>query len=293
MTFRRQASHGGARAGLVAPFSRSKIVAMAMFACATIAVAGPEEDRQKLLSDYKGRFPDIRVEEYVHGALAFDPDAKAQYLSIMEFPPYSAEIEQGARLWRAPFKNGKTYADCLPNGGKMIAGDYPMFDEYKGRVVTFEDRLNDCRVINGEEPYALGDMPTMGRLSAYARGLSDGMRMNVKVQGQAALKAYEDGKKTYYARVGQLNFSCASCHVDNVGNRLRAELLSMAIGQATHWPVFRAGADPTTLQARYELCYTLMRHIPESLGSERMNNLEYFHAYMSNGLEMRASVFRK
>jgi sulfur-oxidizing protein SoxA len=67
----------------------------------------------------------------------------------------------------------------------------------------------------------------------------------------------------------------------------------MAIGQTTHWPVFRAGTELTMLQERYELCYQMMRHVSDEPGSERMNNLEYFHAYLSNGLEMRASVFRK
>jgi sulfur-oxidizing protein SoxA len=252
-----------------------------------------EADRQKLTKYYQSRFPDIKTSEYVLGSLALDPDAKAQYLSIMEFPPFSSEIELGEKLWARPFPNGKTYADCLPDGGRMIAGNYPIFDAALGKVVTFEDLLNRCRVANDAEPYALGDRETLGRLSAYARSLSDGMKMNIKVDGAAALKAYEDGKKTFYERAGQLNFSCANCHVDNVGNKLRSEILHMAVGAATHWPVFRGGDSLFTLQARYALCYEQIRHVAPPLGSEKMNNLEYFHSALSNGLEMRASVFRK
>lgn len=270
----------------------SALAALGLLVTAAVR-AGPEEDRLKLVTYYKDRYPDIKISEYVHGSLVFDPDAKAHYLSIMEFPPYLGEIEKGEKLWRTAFKNGKTYADCLPNGGKMIAGNYPMFDEKKARVVTFEDLINDCRVANGEEPYPYAGKSTMGLLTAYARALSDGMKMNIKVDSPEALKAYEDGKRTYYARAGQLNFSCASCHVDNVGNKLRTELLSMTVGQSTHWPVFRGGGNPVTLQARYEYCFTQMRHVSDGPGSERLNNLEYFHAFMSNGLEMRASVFRK
>jgi sulfur-oxidizing protein SoxA len=269
------------------------LMVLALAAVAGQGLADPEDDRLRLLKHFKQAYPDIRVEDYVYGALALDPDAKAQYLSIMEFPPFSREIEKGEALWKAPFRSGKTYEDCLPKRGRMIAGDYPMFDEAAGRVVTFEDILNRCRVENGEAPFGLADKDTMGLLTAYARGLSDGMKMNIKVQGPGALKAYEDGKKSFYARVGQLNFSCATCHIDNVGNRLRSELLSMAIGHATHWPVFRGAGEPTTLQGRYAICYAYMRHVPDAPGSERMNNLEYFHAYLSNGLEMRASVFRK
>lgn len=255
--------------------------------------AAPEDDRMKLVKHFKDKYPDIKMDDYVFGALAFDPDAKSQYDSIMEFPPYVGELEKGQKLWNTQFKNGKTYADCLPNGGKMIAGNYPMFDEAKGKVVTFEDAINACRVANGEEAFKYDDKKTMGLVTAYGRTLSDGMKMNIKVEGAGAMKAFEDGKQTYYARAGQLNFSCANCHVDNAGNRLRSELLSPVLGQAVHWPVFRGGENLVTLQNRYEGCFKQVRHVPDMPGSTRFNNLEYFHSYLSNGLEMKASVFRK
>ncbi len=258
-----------------------------------IAHAGPEDERRKLARHFASSFPDIKPEDYVLGALAFDPDLKAQYRGIMEFPPFAGELAKGERLWRTPLASGKTYADCLPGGGRMIAGNYPFFDDGRGRVVTLEDAINDCRVANGEEPWTYGDPRTLGLLTAYLRTLSDGMKMNIRVEGEAALRAFEDGKRSFYQRVGQLNFSCASCHVSNAGNRLRNEILSPAIGQATHWPVFRGGDQLVTLQKRYEACLRDMRHVPDAPGSVRFNNLEYFHAYLSNGLELRASVFRR
>jgi len=260
---------------------------------AVSANAGPEEDRLKLVNYFKNKFPDLKQEDYILSALAFDPDAKSQYNSIMEFPPYATEIDKGEKMWKTPLKSGKTYADCLPNGGKMIAGDYPLFDNAKAKVVTLEDAINNCRASNGEEAYKIGDDKTIGLISAYMRTLSDGMKMNIKVEGEGALKAYEDGKSSFYARAGQLNFSCGSCHVDNAGVRIRSELLSPVIGQATHWPAFRGGDSLTTLQKRYEGCQNNVRHSPDKAGSARYNNLEYFHSYMSNGLELKASVFRK
>jgi sulfur-oxidizing protein SoxA len=255
--------------------------------------ASPEQDRQDLVKYYTSRYPNIKIENYVHGALAFDPDGKAQYDAVMEFPPFESELDQGRKMWQTPFKNGKTYADCLPNGGTMIAGSYPMFDDVKDTVVTLQDALNHCRTANGEEAYALSDMNTMGRLTAYMRTLSDGMPMNITVAGPKALAAYEDGKKTFYSRKGQLNYACASCHVQNAGVRLRSELISPAIGQAVHWPVFRGGDTLTTLQQRYDVCFRLLRAVPPAPGSTAMNNLEYFHSALSNGLPMKASVFRK
>jgi len=260
---------------------------------AAVAYATPEEDRLRLVIYFKTRYPDVKPENYNYGALAFDPDSKAQYDAIMEFPPFVEEIEKGRKLWKTPFRNGKTYAECLPSGGRMIAGNYPMFDEAKGKVVTLEDVINICRVANGDEAYKLDDMKTMGLLTSYVRTLSDGMKMNIRVDGPAALKAYEDGKQTFFARKGQLNVSCANCHIDHALDHLRSELLSPVTGQATHWPVFRGGDTLVTLQKRYVGCFNSVRQVSDQEGSPRMNNLEYFHSYLSNGLEMKSSVFRK
>jgi len=260
---------------------------------AATAHATPEADRQALTKYFTEKYPNIKVDDYVFGALAFDPDSMSQYKAIMEFPPYEADIDKGRKLWETPFKNGKTYADCLPNGGKQIAGNYPMFDDAKGKVVTLHDAINACRTANGEEAYKVSDMKTMGLLTAYMRTLSDGMLMNIKVEGPKATEAYEDGKKSFFSRAGQLNFACSSCHVQNAGNRLRSEFISPAIGQAVHWSVFRGGDNLVTLQSRYEGCYKSVRAISAPQGGDKLNNLEYFHSSLSNGLPMKASVFRK
>lgn len=260
---------------------------------AVSAHASPEKDRQEFIKYYTSKYPNIKIEDYVYGALAFDADSKAQYDAIMEFPPYESEIDKGQKMWETPFKNGKTYADCLPKGGKMIAGNYPMFDEGKGKVVTLIDAINNCRTANGEEAYKVDDAKTMGLLTAYMRTLSDGMLMNIKVQGPKATAAYEDGKKTFFSRKGQLNFACSSCHVQNAGVRLRSELISPAVGHTVHWPVFRGGQNLVMLQNRYVGCFKSVRAISAPAGSTTLNNLEYFHSALSNGLPMKASVFRK
>ncbi|HWR77203.1 MAG TPA: sulfur oxidation c-type cytochrome SoxA [Thiobacillus sp.] len=260
---------------------------------AATAHATPESDRQEFIKYYTSKYPNVKIEDYVFGSLAFDADSKSQYDAIMEFPPFDSQIEAGRKMWETPFKNGKKYSDCLPSGGKQIAGNYPLFDETKGKVVTLHDVINDCRVANGEEAFKVGDMKTMGTLTAYMRTLSDGMIMNIKVEGPKAIAAYEDGKKTFFGRKGQLNFACASCHVQNAGTRLRSELISPAVGHAGHWPVFRGGDNLVTLQQRYQGCFTQVRAVSPPQGGTVMNNLEYFHSALSNGLPMKASVFRK
>lgn len=260
---------------------------------AVAANASPEQDRKALLDHYKNKFPNIKFDDYVNGALNFNPDALSQYESIMEFPPYDSQMDKAKKLWETPFKNGKKYADCFPDGGKNMAGHYPYFDEGLGKVVTFEMAINACRKANGADEYDYKKDKDLGLVTAYGRSLSDGMKMSIKVEGPKALAAYEKGKEFFHHRRGQLNFACSTCHVQQVGNILRTEYLSPALGHAVHWPEFRAGEKITTLQQRYSQCIKNVRAQPLKEGGEEYNNLEYFHSYISNGLPMQTPVFRK
>ncbi|MGH8244906.1 MAG: sulfur oxidation c-type cytochrome SoxA [Gammaproteobacteria bacterium] len=273
---------------------RARVILLLL--CAGLSSAGwasPESDRQEMVELFRARFPGIPLQEYVHGALMLSRDAKAQYDSIMEFPPFQGDVDRGRTLWETSFGNGKTFASCFPSAGRNVAGTYPYFDERLDRVVTFEMAINFCLRDNGEAQLDYGDRETMGVLTAYARTLSDGMRINVRVEGRAAKDKYGQGKALYYRRIGQLNLACASCHVTHAGRYFRDELLSPAIGQPAHFPVFRAGESLHTLHMRYQRCMEAMRAVPFPAGSEALNNLEYFHSYLSNGVPLKASVYRK
>jgi len=253
---------------------------------------GPEDDRNALIKNYQQTFPEIKFDDYIYGALAMNPDAKGQYDDLMAFPPYAMDLDKGKKMWESPFKNGKKFSSCFPNDGKNVAGNYPYFDNKASRVVTFENAINACLKANGEDELKYGDKD-MGLLTAYSRSLSDGMKVNVKVDSADALAAYEKGKKYYETRNGQLNFSCKSCHVQSAGKFIRSDQLSMMIGQASHWPEFRGGTDIVTLQGRFKQCEKNVRAKPKEANSEEYNNLEYYITYMSNGLPMQTPVFRK
>ena len=254
--------------------------------------AGPEEDRIAMINHYKQMFPNIKFEDYVYGALAMNPEAKEQYDNAMEFPSYALDVRQGGVHWEKSFKNGNRFSSCFKYGGVNAAASYPYFDDKAGRVITFENAINDCLKLNGESELKYGSRE-MALLTAYAKSLSDNAKVNIKVKSPGALAAYEKGKQFYYQRQGQLNFSCATCHIDNAGRYIRSEQLSMMAGQASHWPLFRAGTEPVTLQTRFIGCQKNTRAEPKEANSPEYNNLEYFMTYMSNGLKMRTPVFRK
>ena len=266
---------------------------LALTCAAGNGFASPEQDRAAFIALYRDKFPDVPLENYVKGALMLSKDAEAQFDSIMEFPPFQGDLDKGRKLWETPFRNGRTFATCFADGGRNVAGNYPSYDPGRDKVVTFEMEINRCLRDNGEAQFEYGDKGTMGIVSAHARSLSDGMHVDVRVEGAGALAKYERGKKLYFTRIGQYNFACASCHMGNAGKILRTEILSPAVGQTTHWPVFRGGDNLNTLHMRYRRCMEQMRASPFPAGGEELNNLEYFHSYLSNGLPMRASVYRK
>src|SRR5437762_3686190 len=131
-------------------------------------------------------------------------------------------------MFTKPFKNSKSYADCFPSQGIGIRQNYPYFDEKEGKVITLELALNRCREVNGEAPFSYVK-DEMAALTAYMAFTSRGKPFDIKIPNDPrALEAYENGKRYFYTRRGQLNFSCASCHVQNPGERIRAEEIGRA-----------------------------------------------------------------
>ena len=173
----------------------------------------PAADAKAFRDYFVKKFPKVKLEDFVNGPYSLNEDMRRQWEEKEQFPPYEFALEAGKEMFATPFRNGKTYADCFPNGGIGIRQNYPYFDEKEGKVVTLELALNRCREANGEAPYSYVK-DEMASLTAYMAFTSRGKPMDIKVPNDPrALAAYEDGKRHFYTRRGQLNFSCASCHV--------------------------------------------------------------------------------
>ncbi|MCG6940162.1 MAG: sulfur oxidation c-type cytochrome SoxA [Thiohalocapsa sp.] len=259
-----------------------------------LAASTPEEDREVWNDYFQQRFPQVERSDFVNGVYAIDPVGRENWEAIEEFPPYETSISNGEEMWNTPFANGKTYKDCFPDG-PAIEGKYPYWDKDKGMVMTLPLAINECREANGEEPLKYAKGPIADLLS-YIAYQSRGQVIDVKIPADdpRALEAYEKGKHFFFARRGQLNFSCANCHVGNSGNRLRTEILSPALGHTTHFPVYRSKwGEMGTLHRRYEGCNKQVRAKPFEPQSEEYRDLEYFMSYMNNGLELNGPGARK
>ena len=269
---------------------RKIVIAFAFAACAATPLLAanevdPQADFKAFRKYFTERFPKVPLNDFVNGPYSMDEGLRKQWKAIEEFPPYEFAVEQGKQMFATPFKNGKTYADCFPNKGIGIRQNYPMFDAKSGKVVTLELAVNQCRVENGEKPLDMAK-DDMAAVTAYMAFTSRGKPFDIKIPSDPrALAAYKKGEEYFYTRRGQLNFSCASCHVQNPGNHIRTEVLAPALGITAALPIYRStwgGMGSTT--RRLQTCNSQVRGVPLAAGDENYSDVEYFLSYMANGL---------
>ena len=263
------------------------LAALAFTAAPSVAAETPDPvaDAKAFQNYFTRKFPKLKLEDFVNGPYSMNEDMHKQWEEKEQFPPYDFSLDLGKEMFSKPFKNGKSYADCFPNGGIGIRQNYPIFDPKEGKVVTLELALNRCREANGEAPFSYVK-DEMAALTAYMAFTSRGKPFDIKIPNDPrALEAYQNGKRYFYTRRGQLNFSCASCHVQNPGERIRAEILAPALGILNAMPIYRSEwGGMGTISRRFTTCNSQIRGVPLDPQADEYRDLEYYLSYVSNGL---------
>ena len=268
------------------------------------AVAGPSEDLKQFRDHFKKKFPNVKFDTYANGLYALPgmEEYKAQWDAHNEFPPYELGLAIGKKEWETPFPNGKTFASCFKNGGKNTAQGYPYWDKKSQKVRTAEMDIMDCAKKNGgKQAFLTADLDkdtkarvALAEVTAHFYSLSRGQRISIDLSDRGAVKAYEAGKKFWWAKRGQLNFACSNCHVDLAGKNFGGgQPLSAALGHTTAWPAQRYDwGRLETIHFRYKTCNGQVRAKSEKHGAEIYNNLELYEKYMSSGLPLTAPSMR-
>lgn len=268
------------------------------------AVAGPSEDLKQFRDHFKKKFPNVKFDAYANGLYALPgmEEYKAQWDAHNEFPPYELGLAIGKKEWETPFPNGKTFASCFKNGGKNTAQGYPYWDKKSQKVRTAEMDIMDCAKKNGgKQAFLTADLDkdtkarvALAEVTAHFYSLSRGQRISIDLSDRGAVKAYEAGKKFWWAKRGQLNFACSNCHVDLAGKNFGGgQPLSAALGHTTAWPAQRYDwGRLETIHFRYKTCNGQVRAKSEKHGAEIYNNLELYEKYMSSGLPLTAPSMR-
>lgn len=288
----------------LAVYLLSALALLTGVAVPSAANADPATDLKQFREYFKKKFPTVRFDSYASGLYMLPgmEEYRAQWESHNELPPYELGLDAGRKEWETPFKNGKTYASCFVNEGKNIAQHYPYWHEALQQVRTAEMDLIDCLKRNGEErPFTRADLSVdtnaraqLANLTAAFYELSKGQRVAVDLSAPGAVAAYEEGKRYWWSRRGQLNFSCASCHLEQAGKNMGGnQPLSAALGHPVGWPAYRAGwGHLETIHQRYATCTVQVRAKPAKHGSKIYNNLQLYETYMSSGLPLSAPSLR-
>ncbi len=214
----------------------------------------------------------------------------------MEFPPYEPDMDKGRAMWKKPFKNGKTFASCF--AGKPSAEKWPLYDAKKDDIITIEATINDCLKANGEEPIKNLKTGSIALLVAAFREQANGKKMAVDVDSAGAEKWFKRGEQFYWAKRGQLNFSCANCHVHSAGNKIRGDVLSPGLGHTVGFPVYRtkwamAGKPWGTVHRRYGGCNKQVRAQDFKPQSTEYKSLEYYEAVVNAGVPVKVPSQRQ
>ncbi len=266
--------------------------------------SSPKDDLKNFRAYYMNKFPGVKMQQFADGIYAIDATRRDEWKNIEEFPPWEAGLEEGKKMF-----NKFGLAKCFKNGGIGIKQNYPYFDSKSGEVRTLEADINACMVKNGHKPLGM-KKGKIAAISAYMNYTSHGKAQNVVIPNdKRALAIYDRGKQHFYAKRGQLNFSCADCHMYSAGQMARGNLLSPALGHTSHFPVWRRkwakkGSGPLngfgTIQRRYGGCNKQVRAAVLNSGKKYKTEqhpeyvaLEYFHTYMSNGIKLNGPATRQ
>lgn len=204
-------------------------------------------------------------------------------------------VEEGEAAWSTPEgAAGKSCQSCHQGAEQTMRGvraRYPAWDAGRGRLFTLEQRVNNCRTEHMQAPALAVDSRPLNAMVAYVGLQSRGMPMNVDISGPAR-PAFDAGERFYATRRGQLDLRCGSCHEDNYGHMLRADLLSQ--GMSNGFPTYRLKEQRViSLQFRLQGCVQDVRGEPPAMGNEDLSNLEFYLAWRAQGLPVETPSVRR
>ena len=274
------------------------VVAAGMAFVAGAANATPEDDIAAFQGFFLKRFDSVPLEAYNDGvnSLPQYAERRENWELLMEFPPYEEHVEKGREEWAVPFANGKTFADCAKNWPP--ANEYPWYNAETDDLHTIVGDINRCLADNGEEPIKNMKHGKMARLVIAFKEQFNGEPIKVDISHPGAQKWYEKGKQFYWAKRGQLNFSCADCHVHSSGQSVRGDVLSAGLGHTSGFPVYRtkwalSGKPLGTIHRRYGGCNNQVRAAAFAVQGPEYKALELYEAVMNTGITLKVPSQRQ
>lgn len=209
-------------------------------------------------------------------------------LDRVELHPGHLAVDEGEAMAARLNQRNPAFLLCLADGGSDLKGRaaaYPKYDARLGRIVTVESHIEHCAKTVLNEEVRQGS-PANNKLAVYFKSLSAGTPIRVDLGDDTLMASYRRGEKLFYAKTGQLNFACASCHVPGsiMGHKLRGETPTTPFADAAHYPTYRTPVGALeSLQERFARCHSQMRTLQLKPGDPAYVDLEVLMTVLSNG----------
>jgi L-cysteine S-thiosulfotransferase len=204
-------------------------------------------------------------------------------------------VEEGEAMWsRVEGSANQSCSSCHQDAAQTMRGvraRMPAYHPRAQRVVTLEQQVNICRTERMGAPALAVDSRPLNAITTYIALQSRGMPVAVDIAGPA--RAFFDrGENFYNTRRGQLDMRCGSCHEDNYGRSLRADLLSQ--GMSNGFPTYRLKEQRViSLNFRLQGCVNDVRGEAPAMGGEEFTNLEFYLAWRAQGLPVESPSVRR
>ena len=200
-------------------------------------------------------------------------------------------VDRGAVLFEASIDGKRNCASCHEEGLRGAAAYYPSLDARTGILLNLEGRINQCRTEHQDLPAFDYESEDLLALTAYIAAQSRGLAS--KVERSEALAPYlRTGEAYFRARRGQFNLSCAQCHDQNWGKRLRGDTISQ--GHGNGFPAYRFEWQSLgSLQRRLRDCDTGVRAEPLPYGDETYVAVELYLTMRAGDLPIESPAVRR
>ncbi len=203
-------------------------------------------------------------------------------------------VDRGRALFDEMAQRSPSCQSCHSGDQNQIdsaAATYPKIDPQSGTLLNLEGRINYCRVTYQLKDPLAYETDDLLSLTAYVGSLSQGARLSTQLTPENR-SHYETGEIYFYTRRGQLNLSCAQCHNENWGRKIRGDTISQ--GHGNGFPAYRFEWESLgSLHRRLSDCDAGVRAEPHALGSQAYLYLELYLAVRASGLDVETPAVRR
>lgn len=229
--------------------------------------------------------------DIVSGVTFLQPETQALQTDEFSNPGY-LWVDQGRDLFHA----GETpCSSCHEVDGAGLIGaaaKYPSLDEGTGDLYNVEARINSCRERHQDQLALEYESRDLLSLTAFVSSLSKGVPHTPDPLSAATQTYYDTGEAYFFTRRGQFNISCAGCHNETWGKKLRGDTISQ--GHPNGFPAYRLEWQALgSLHRRLRDCDTGVRAAPLKFGDPTYTAVEYYLALRSKGLALESPAIRR